>query len=140
MIRGTVGPAAAVALAILAITPAGAHHSIAKFDGRRVVRISGVVTGFRWVNPHASIELDTAGAQATSKGQWIVEMQAPTTLMGEGWQRDALAIGDAVTVFVNPLREADPSAASHRGLYVGIILAGGRTLGRVEQQDSEGEN
>lgn len=139
MIRSTLGSAAAIALAILAITPAGAHHSIAKFDGRRVVRISGVVTGFRWVNPHASIELDSRDAEGAGKGQWIVEMQAPTTLMGDGWQRDSLAIGDQITVFANPQREADTSAASHRGLYVGIILAGGRTLGRVEQQDSEGE-
>ena len=139
MIRDAFGPAA-IALAILAIAPAGAHHSIAKFDGRRVVRISGVVTDFRWVNPHASIAFDSPVTESGGGGQWIVEMQAPTTLIGEGWRRDSLAVGDQVTIFANPLRELDPSAVSHRGLYVGIILPGGRMLGRVEQQDSKGAN
>ena len=140
MIRDTFGPAAAIALAILAIAPAGAHHSIAKFDGRRVVRISGLVTDFRWVNPHASIAFDSPGTESAGGGHWIVEMQAPTTLMGEGWRRNSLSIGDQITVFANPLREVDPSAPSHRGLYVGIILPGGRMLGRVEEQDSKGDN
>jgi hypothetical protein len=140
VIRDTFGPAAAIALAILAVAPAGAHHSIAKFDGRRVVRISGVVTDFRWVNPHAFIAFDSRGTESAGAGHWIVEMQAPTTMMGEGWGRDSLSTGDQIIVFANPLREVDPSAASHRGLYVGIILPDGRMLGRVEQQDAKGDN
>jgi hypothetical protein len=110
---------------------AEAHHSIAMFDGKRVVRITGTITGFRWINPHASIQLD--GSEGTETvSAWTVEMQAPSTLMAEGWSRESLAAGDQVTLFVNPLREGVASSGAKRGLYVGVILPGGESLGRTD--------
>ena len=111
---------------------AGAHHSIAMFDGKRVIRISGTITGFRWINPHASIQLDGRGDDAAVASAWTVEMQAPSTLMAEGWSRESLAAGDRVTVFANPLREGVASSGPQRGLYVGVVLPDGATLGRTD--------
>ena len=111
---------------------AGAHHSVAMYDGKRVVRINGTVTGFRWINPHVSILIDGSGGVDVPAGPWTVEMSAPTAAMDEGWARDSLAIGDTITVFANPLRDARVSDNPHRGMYVGAILPGGRTLGRVD--------
>ena len=132
MMRNAPGPVA-VALAVLAITPAVAHHSVAIFDGGRIEVIRGTITGFRWINPHASLEVDAAG------GRWLVEMSAPGALMAEGWQRDTLATGEHVSVFVHPLREPIPGAERHRGLYAGILLPDGRRLGRTGHQDPQGD-
>ncbi len=106
------------------VAPVDGHHSIAMFDGRRVVQVTGVVTGFRWINPHVTIEIDE---------KWTVEMQAPTTLMGDGWKRDTLAVGDRITVFVSPLRVEDPAAPRQRGQYVGVVLPDGSKLGRTDE-------
>jgi hypothetical protein len=114
----------------LGLAPAGAHHSIAVFDGRRVVKIEGTVAEFRWVNPHAFFEVDGMDAVENRAGRWNVEMQAPNTMSGEGWGRDTLAAGSKVIVFANPLRNPD-AAGRLRALYVGIILPDGRTLGRT---------
>ena len=115
---------------------AGAHHSIAAFDGSRTMRLTGVVTGFRWINPHVSVEIDAAG-EGDAPARWTVEMTAPNSLMDEGWKRDTLSVGDRITVFAHPLR--DPAPGVHRGLYAGIILADGRTLGRVDAGGHAGE-
>lgn len=109
-----------------------AHHSIAMFDGRQVVKVSGTVTAFRWVNPHAVFELDGAIDGESGSTHWVVEMQAPNTMTEVGWSRTTLAAGDRITVFANPPRDAAPVNGAHRLLYVGIILPGGVALGHVD--------
>jgi hypothetical protein len=95
------------------------------------VKIEGTVAEFRWINPHAYIEIDGVGAGETTTNRWSVEMQAPNSMSGDGWKRDTLAAGNKVTVFANPLRTAD-AAGRRRALYAGIVLPDGRTLGRIE--------
>ena len=127
------GPLLAAALISAAPIPAAnAHHSIAMFDGRQVVKINGTVTGFRWINPHASIQLNAIVQGEVGATAWTVEMQAPSTLMAEGWARDTLAAGSEITLFLNPERDGVASSAARRGLYVGVILPDGRVLGRVD--------
>lgn len=123
-----------IVAACLSITPAVAHHSIAKFDGSRVVRAGGEVTSFRWINPHVWFELrDEQGLK------WVVEMQAPSTMMVGGWSSQSLRAGDAITVFAHPLRQEDPLASARRILYAGIILADGKVLGCVQEAGCRGE-
>ena len=96
-----------------------AHHSVAVFDGRRVVKIEGTVAEFRWINPHAYIEIDGIGAGETAAGHWSVEMQAPNSMSGEGWKRDTLTAGSKVTVYANPLRSPDAAGSTWRGSEAG---------------------
>ena len=118
-----------------------AHHSLATFDGRRVVKIEGTITAFRWVNPHASLKIDGTAEGDAPDGAWAIEMSPPGMLMGQGWTRDSVTTGDKVTVFVNPPRDAAPMAdGSARGLYVGIILADGRTFGTTDDDGVEGSH
>ena len=125
--------AAAAIVTCLGALPAGAHHSTAAFDNSRVIKIEGTITQFRWINPHASIKIDGVTAGDDPDGVWTVEMTAPNVLINEGWTRTALQVGDKVTMFVNPLRNAvvlnDGSTGS---LYVGVILKDGKTLGRTD--------
>jgi hypothetical protein len=129
------GFAAAVAVALLGTLPAGAHHSTAAFDSARVVKLEGTITQFRWINPHASIKIDATSEGDDPDGVWTVEMTAPNVLINEGWTRTALQVGDKVTMYVNPLRnQVVLNDGSTGGLYVGVVLKDGKTLGRTDGQ------
>jgi len=121
--------AATAFAALIGVWPAAAHHSTAAFDTSQVLKIEGTITQFRWTNPHASIKID-GGA---GKGLWTIEMTAPNVLINDGWTRDALQVGDKVTIYANPLRNAITlNDGSTGGLYVGVVLANGGTLGRTD--------
>lgn len=123
-------------MAAAAMGSAAAHHSTAAFDGERVVRIEGKVTQVRWINPHASFKVDGA-AEGGPDGLWTIEMTAPNVLINQGWKRNSLEVGDAVVVYANPLHNAITlNDGSQGGLYVGVELADGSTLGRT---DGEGQ-
>jgi Family of unknown function (DUF6152) len=127
-IRSVTVAAAAIA-GLIGVGPAVAHHSTAAFDTSQVVKIEGTITQFRWINPHASIKINGG----TGKGLWTIEMTAPNVLINDGWTRDALQPGDKVTIYANPLRNAVTlNDGSTGGLYVGVVLANGGTLGRTD--------
>jgi hypothetical protein len=114
--------------------PVMAHHSTAAFDNTRVVKIEGKITQFRWINPHASIKLEGT-ADDGPDGLWTVEMTAPNVLINQGWTRTALQPGDDVVMYVNPLKNAITLRdGSQGGLYVGVVLADGKKLGRTDGQ------
>ena len=141
MQRTTPWLAAVVAAGTLCIAPATAHHSTAAFDTTKVVKIEGTVTQFRWINPHASIKLDGVSEGDVPDGLWTIEMTAPNVLINQGWTRTALQVGDKVTMFANPLRNAVTlNDGSQGGLYVGVVLADGSTLGRTDGQGAGSSN
>lgn len=125
--------AAAIALAAVVLGGAAfAHHSTAAFDSSRVIRIEGKVTQVRWINPHASFKVDGAASEGPD-GLWTIEMTAPNVLINQGWKRNSLSVGDAVVVYANPLNNAITlNDGSQGGLYVGVELADGSTLGRTD--------
>jgi hypothetical protein len=124
---------AALGVVTVSALPAGAHHSTAAFDNSRVVKIEGTITQFRWINPHASIKIDGVSEGDDPDGVWTVEMTAPNVLINEGWTRTALKTGDKVTMYVNPLRnQVVLNDGSTGSLYVGVVLADGKTLGRTD--------
>jgi hypothetical protein len=133
--------AGVAALAAFGARTVNGHHSTAAFDTTRVVKIEGTVTQFRWINPHASIKIDGATEGDAPDGLWTIEMTAPNVLINQGWTRTALKVGDKVTMFANPLRNAvtlnDGSAG---GLYVGVILADGSTLGQTDGKGAGSSN
>jgi hypothetical protein len=136
--------AGAAAVAMLGMVPAGAHHSTAAFDTGHVVKITGTVTQFRWINPHASFKVEGVAEGDNGDqpdGLWTVEMTAPNVLINQGWTRDALKVGDKVTIYANPLRNPiELNDGSHGSLYVGVVLADGKTLGRTDGKGSGTSN
>ena len=132
---------AALAAAAALATSATAHHSTAAFDTARVVKIEGTITQFRWINPHASIKIDGISEGDYADGLWTVEMTAPNVLINEGWTRTALKVGDKVTMYANPLRNAiELNDGSSGALYVGVVLANGKTLGQTDGKGSGSSN
>ena len=106
------------ALALLAGVPAAGHHSFAMFDQTKIMTLEGTVTEFQWTNPHAFIELDSAGGR-----HWSIELNSPNNLKRHGWSRDALKPGDKIKLRMSPLRNGKPG-----GLFLDLTRADGKLL------------
>jgi hypothetical protein len=75
-----------------------AHHSFAaEFDAGKALTLKGIVTKIEWQNPHTYFYLDVSGSDSKVVN-WGMEMGSPNGLMRQGWTRNTLKIGDAVTV------------------------------------------
>ncbi len=67
-------PGIALAAALLVLTvPARAHHGTGTYDSTRSVTLSGVVTEFAFVNPHASLFFEVKDASGAIVNWAIVE-------------------------------------------------------------------
>ena len=91
----TLCAAVAAALLVTAIR-ASAHHSFAaEYDENKLVAISGIVTTFEWINPHALLYVRDAEGKG---GGWKFEMGSPGGLQSRGWKKTDLKKGDQITV------------------------------------------
>ena len=94
-----------VAAGALVSLPAAAHHSAAAhYEVEKTTSISGVVTEFRYTNPHAVVRVAVKTAQGGEE-VWSVEW-APTTILRRlGVKPDSIKAGDQVTASGNPARD-----------------------------------
>jgi hypothetical protein len=82
----------------LAGAPAHAHHSFAvNYDSNKPITKEGVVTMFRFSNPHGIIMLDVTNAKG-EKESWTVETTSPTYMRRSGWTKDMIKAGDHIIV------------------------------------------
>lgn len=115
--------AAAIALALTAsATPALAHHSFAMFDHTRTMTLTGTVTKFRWVNPHATLEIDVPESGGTTK-HYTLELTSINMMTRLGWRSTMIKAGDQVKATMAPLVNGDPG-----GLLLDITLPDGTKL------------
>jgi hypothetical protein len=78
------------------------HHSFsAVYDGTKQTNVEGVVTQFRFVNPHAMMYLDAKDASGKAV-KWVVEFDGRLNLSNFGWTADSIKAGEHVTVTGNP--------------------------------------
>src|ERR1051326_1197037 len=78
------------------------HHSFsAVYDGTKQTTVTGVVTQFRFVNPHAMMSLDATDASGKVV-KWIVEFDGRLNLSNFGWTADSIKAGEHITVTGNP--------------------------------------
>ena len=125
-----------VAAVLLTVTTARAHHAIlAKFDDKKPLTITGVVTLVDWRNPHAHIFMNVkgnCGATAAAPGaapctastvqNWAAELESPIALQQGGWGKDSLQPGDTVTVKGIVARNGS------RQLWADTVTKAGKTL------------
>ena len=129
--RGRVVSLTLLAL-VVSIRLAGAHHSFsAVYDGKRNVTITGVVTQFRFVNPHALMTLEVTDKDGKIV-TWVVEFAGRLNLSEIGWSAESIRSGEKLTVTGNPTHEPLPRLAFQR-----IVKADGSELVPAAAQRSD---
>lgn len=134
MTRRHLNPLAFMALAVAGAgtaLPVLAHHSFSMFDRREESKrtLTGVVSRFALVNPHASLQIrvkDRAGKESL----WTFEMASVAGLKRAGWDIETVRAGEQVTVTYFPLR-----FGSFGGQLIEARLADGRTLNGLAEAD-----
>ena len=126
-------PAAFVASACLAAGSAQAHHSFAVyFDSTKDVTITGMVTAFRFTNPHGTIVLEVTDPQGRVS-EWRAETNAPVVLQRRGWSRDTIKPGQVVTIEGWPSRDGKPYMRMRRAVDADGRLIGTAPFGQQDQ-------
>jgi len=90
--------AAAALTAIVAVTPAQAHHAFAaEFDGKQPIKLRGTVSKIEFINPHSWVHVDVKGDDGKVT-TWMIEGGSPNTLFRRGVTQNSLALGTEVIV------------------------------------------
>ena len=112
-----------VAVVLLAVPAARAHHSFAaEYDANQPITLQGQIARVELVNPHAWLYLEVKDADGTVV-KWNVEMGAPNNLMRRGVTKATLPIGETVTVDGYRAKDGSTTVNGRQ-----IKMADGRTL------------
>lgn len=104
------------------IGAAHAHHSFAvHFLPDQRVEVTGVVTEFRFRNPHGLVYFAVAGD--AGEEIWRAETNSPNVLRRRGWSEDSIAVGERVTIEGYPARDDSTTMRIAR-----VIFEDGREL------------
>lgn len=122
------------------VAVADAHHSFsAVYDASRTISITGAVTQFRFVNPHAMMFMDVPD-EAGTVAKWTVELAGRLNLSEGGWTAESIKSGERVTVTGNPTH-ADSTRMFFRRLVradgTELLPAAEQRLNSIEQERRE---
>jgi hypothetical protein len=107
------------------VTAAYSHHSFsAVYDGTKQTSVSGTVTKFRFVNPHAMMYVDAMNSSGKIE-KWVVEFDGRLNLSNYGWTEDSIKSGEHITVTGNPSH-----TESNRIFFIKLVHADGTELVR----------
>ena len=114
---------------LLIVKVVDAHHSFsAVYDGTKQTTVTGGVSQFRFVNPHAMMYLDAPDASGKA-AKWVVEFDGRLNLSNFGWTESSIKSGERVTVTGNPSH-----TESNRLFFLKLVHADGTELIRGAQQ------
>ncbi len=75
------------------------HHSTAvNFNRDSLISIDGVITEYRFQNPHVQILMDVMNEHGETEA-WMVELAAKNQFVRSGWVGDEFEAGQTITVF-----------------------------------------
>jgi DNA/RNA endonuclease YhcR with UshA esterase domain len=114
---------------LFASSPSHSHHSFTvHYDSNKMITKEGVVTEFRFTNPHGILMLDVTN-EAGEIEHWTVETTAPVYMRRFGWSQDSITPGERVTVEGWASRDG-----SHMMRISSVIREDGTVVGRGSQQ------
>lgn len=130
-IKSSLRKSAVVAVLALVTVPAAfAHHSFAvHFVSDRVITVKGVVTSFKFTNPHGIVEFNVTKEDGSVEA-WRAETNSPNALRRRGWSKDSIKVGEAVEIIGFPTRDGKPYVRISK-----LTFADGRELVGQAQQD-----
>ena len=133
--RAAVFAALTIAIAVVG-GPAFAHHSFSMFEMEKDVTYKGVVTEYKWINPHVHITVDIkpgAGVDPGMVGLWDVE-GGSTNIMGrQGWTRATFKVGDPITFVGHPMKDGSKGIS----LFYAIMPDGKRLYHDIARPKGE---
>jgi hypothetical protein len=106
-------------LAIGAVA-ASAHHGSSAMDTSKKVTLTGTVTEWVWANPHCWLKMDVKDDKG-NVAHWVIEENAPATLVGYGFTRSSFKPGDMATVTMNVSKSGTPNGRA------GKVVVNGKT-------------
>ena len=119
---------------LMVCVPALAHHGTGTYDSSKSVTLSGLVTEFAFVNPHAALYFDVKDASGKVVN-WAIEMNSPGVLRAAGWTKATFKAGDQITITVRPARAGTPVGLINRSQPIIVngkqVLAGDRTASPI---------
>lgn len=115
--------------------PAFAHHGFnVEFDAAKCRDVKGTLTGLKWENPHAYVDIKEDGKDVT----WHLEMVTPNALKRNGTTREDFEanMGKAINARMCPSRDADNrGAATYLQLVDGEVRIVGQLVERRAPED-----
>ena len=101
-----------LATVVFSWRPLSANHgTTASYDMSTSVTLTGIVTEWRYVNPHAQLYFDVTDGTGHVVS-WGGELGSPTSLHRDGWTKEVFEPGDNITLSVHP---------SKAGTSVGVV-------------------
>lgn len=114
----------ALAIPVLTVAAAPAHHAFSPvYDAKRTIDVEGVVTEFRFVNPHAMVLMEVTDKKTGKVVKWNVEFAGRLNLEEAGWTAQSIKAGERVRITGNPAWKSEQRMA-----FVKLVRADGTTL------------
>jgi hypothetical protein len=114
---------------LFAANPMLAHHSNAVFDHDHLTVITGTVTRFAFINPHAQIYVNVENAKGKVV-EWTVTGTTPSAMRRLGWNSNMFKPGEQLTITGMAYRDGRPIMINLK-----IVRASGEVvrIGATEQ-------
>lgn len=93
---------------LMMVTPLLAHHGTAiSFQMDKETTLKGIVTQFKWTNPHVSLHFDVKGEDGKVVA-WSAEATSPYFWAQRGYNKNAVKPGDEITITLHPGKAGNP--------------------------------
>jgi len=113
---------ASVALIVLLVTSAMAHHSAAAQDFGRRVEIEGVIKVWEVANPHGRVIIEVTDAKGKRDIEY--ETHSRNNMYRSGYRDGMMKAGDKIKISIAPNRDG-----SDGGYITGFVTAKGDKVG-----------
>ena len=111
-----------------------AHHSAALFEDNEIAA-RGIEADLTWRNPHVLLYWDVKNENGKVV-RWVGEMESVTSVLADGFRRDALKPGDEIVITFRPARAGTPESVIGSILKPDgkIVLPWGRQGGGSDEE------